>query len=608
MNSFKKLFVVITLFVFCAEPVAYNASSIILLQSELNNSEVESEQSELKVSEETAAKETEEISDQKEIKNVKASNEILGLSAIAIKQGDSYDLAQGVTVNGVAWSKLTGAEIKYGSSVITNTSTLPVGQNNLWYSYNGSRTQRVVTVKAKDVAPATAPTISGIDNKTIAMKSNFDAKSGVTAKASNGTDLTNSIIVTGTTVDTNYGNRDYTLTYKVTDTVSNLTTTKTRKIHVNNYLNLKASDGTLYREFYEGKVLTSRYYYYGTKYDNNKKKEVRSYYANGNLKTIYKYNTSGYYTEIRSYTDKKVITDYKAYDGKGFKTADYNYHPNGKHKAKYAYYKTGTYKYSRNNYNTSGVLTTSSRYYRSGGKAQYIKEYYSNGKVKRARYYNNKGKYTRIDTWNSKGSRTDYKKYDGKGHKTADYNYYSNGKVKTKYFYYTNGKYKEIREYYSDGKTKRVRKYNSSGKRTYNKTYKSTTKATDSKQSTNPEEEVLSIVNAERKKAGIAPLKLDPQLTEIAYLKSKDMGDKNYLSHYSPTYGWPNEMADQYNISYVTIGENIAAGQPTPALVMKDWMNSPGHRENILTAEYGKIGIGVYEKNGVKFWTQIFTD
>lgn len=120
-------------------------------------------------------------------------------------------------------------------------------------------------------------------------------------------------------------------------------------------------------------------------------------------------------------------------------------------------------------------------------------------------------------------------------------------------------------------------------------------------------EAVLSLVNAERQKQGLSSLKLSEKLTAVANEKSRDMAVNNYFSHTSQIYGTPFQMLQQYGIRYRTAGENIAAGQKTPEEVMSSWLNSSGHRANILNSSYTEIGIGYYEggKYGT-YWTEIF--
>ena len=106
------------------------------------------------------------------------------------------------------------------------------------------------------------------------------------------------------------------------------------------------------------------------------------------------------------------------------------------------------------------------------------------------------------------------------------------------------------------------------------------------------EEQVLVLVNQERSKAGLKPLQMDWELQRVARTKSCDMAQKGYFSHQSPTYGSPFDMMRQFGISFKTAGENIAEGQRTPSEVMQAWMNSQGHRENILKPDYTHIGVG----------------
>lgn len=120
-------------------------------------------------------------------------------------------------------------------------------------------------------------------------------------------------------------------------------------------------------------------------------------------------------------------------------------------------------------------------------------------------------------------------------------------------------------------------------------------------------QQVLNLVNKERAKVGVQPLTLSEKLTSIANTKAKDMADKNYFSHTSPTYGSPFDMLKQFGVSYSYAGENIAAGQKTPEEVMNSWMNSSGHKANILNKNYTQLGVG-YVKGGQygTEWVQLF--
>ena len=120
-------------------------------------------------------------------------------------------------------------------------------------------------------------------------------------------------------------------------------------------------------------------------------------------------------------------------------------------------------------------------------------------------------------------------------------------------------------------------------------------------------EAILKLVNQERRKAGVPDLKLSDKLTQIAYTKAKDMADKNYFSHDSPTYGSPFDMLKHFGVSYSYAGENIAAGQKSAEEVMNSWMNSSGHKANILNKNYTELGVGFYRggQYGTE-WVQLF--
>ncbi|HAG08729.1 MAG TPA: sporulation protein [Desulfotomaculum sp.] len=121
------------------------------------------------------------------------------------------------------------------------------------------------------------------------------------------------------------------------------------------------------------------------------------------------------------------------------------------------------------------------------------------------------------------------------------------------------------------------------------------------------EQKMINLVNAQRAKYGLAPLKVNPDLTRVARLKAQDMLENNYFSHTSPTYGSPFNMLRQFNISYSTAAENLA-GAPTVEMAHESLMNSPGHRANILNPNLTDIGIGVVS-GGIygKIFVQMFT-
>ena len=127
---------------------------------------------------------------------------------------------------------------------------------------------------------------------------------------------------------------------------------------------------------------------------------------------------------------------------------------------------------------------------------------------------------------------------------------------------------------------------------------------TTDKDVTEYEKEVVRLVNIERSKNGLSPLTYDWELSRVARYKSQDMKDNNYFSHTSPTYGSPFQMMKSFGISYKTAGENIAKGYKTPGAVVNGWMNSSGHRGNILNPSFTRIGVG-YVNDG-HYWTQMF--
>lgn len=118
------------------------------------------------------------------------------------------------------------------------------------------------------------------------------------------------------------------------------------------------------------------------------------------------------------------------------------------------------------------------------------------------------------------------------------------------------------------------------------------------------EAEVVRLVNQRRAEHGLKPLTQDWQLSRVARYKSQDMNDLGYFSHTSPTYGSPFQMMKSFGISYRTAGENIAKGYASPEAVVNAWMNSPGHRANILNSTYTHIGVGFVSSGN--YWTQMF--
>lgn len=131
-----------------------------------------------------------------------------------------------------------------------------------------------------------------------------------------------------------------------------------------------------------------------------------------------------------------------------------------------------------------------------------------------------------------------------------------------------------------------------------------TTEQNQSSELSQFEQEVVELTNQERAKQGLSPLKIDTELSKVAREKSRDMASNGYFDHNSPSYGSPFDMMKQFGISYSTAGENIAKGQRTPEEVVNAWMNSEGHRANIMNANFTHIGVGYVEQGN--HWTQQF--
>jgi uncharacterized protein YkwD len=117
-------------------------------------------------------------------------------------------------------------------------------------------------------------------------------------------------------------------------------------------------------------------------------------------------------------------------------------------------------------------------------------------------------------------------------------------------------------------------------------------------------QQVLALVNKERSRYKLKLLVLDKDLTEVAQLHAQDMARRDYFSHKNPEGKSGGDRITNAGIPWHTWGENIANSYKTPEEVMQGWMNSKGHRANILGADFGRIGIGFYEY----YWVQNFTD
>lgn len=119
--------------------------------------------------------------------------------------------------------------------------------------------------------------------------------------------------------------------------------------------------------------------------------------------------------------------------------------------------------------------------------------------------------------------------------------------------------------------------------------------------------EVLELVNEERSKYSLPSLTYSKELESVAYAHSKDMSENNYFSHTDLSGKSPFDRLSESNISYRAAAENIAAGQKTPEEVMNSWMNSSGHRANILNSSVTEMAVGIYEGSNYRiYWTQMF--
>lgn len=129
-------------------------------------------------------------------------------------------------------------------------------------------------------------------------------------------------------------------------------------------------------------------------------------------------------------------------------------------------------------------------------------------------------------------------------------------------------------------------------------------KATQSGDISEIEQQVIELTNVERRNNGLADLQADTALSNVAREKSNDMQTNNYFSHTSPTYGSPFDMIRDFDVSYNSAGENIAQGQRSAEEVVQAWMDSEGHRANIMNGDFTHIGVGYIEEG--HYWTQMF--
>ncbi|MEU8845322.1 sigma-70 family RNA polymerase sigma factor [Streptomyces sp. NPDC048564] len=118
--------------------------------------------------------------------------------------------------------------------------------------------------------------------------------------------------------------------------------------------------------------------------------------------------------------------------------------------------------------------------------------------------------------------------------------------------------------------------------------------------------QVVALVNKERSAAGCGPLSEDSKLNQAALRHSEDMDARDFFDHTNPDGADPGQRVTAAGYTWSTYGENIAQGQQTPEAVMESWMNSPGHRANILNCSFKDIGVGIHRASGGPWWTQVF--
>ena len=149
---------------------------------------------------------------------------------------------------------------------------------------------------------------------------------------------------------------------------------------------------------------------------------------------------------------------------------------------------------------------------------------------------------------------------------------------------------------------------NSSGNTSSNtgNTSNSNNSSSASSNLTSDELETFNLINQQRANNGLSALKIDNELQRVARIKAQDMVNNNYFDHTSPTYGTPFNMLKNFGISYKSAGENIAGNSSNSAAVTA-WMNSSGHRANILNSSYNYTGLAVVSspKYG-KIYVQMF--
>ncbi|MFJ4678007.1 sigma-70 family RNA polymerase sigma factor [Kitasatospora sp. NPDC088783] len=130
--------------------------------------------------------------------------------------------------------------------------------------------------------------------------------------------------------------------------------------------------------------------------------------------------------------------------------------------------------------------------------------------------------------------------------------------------------------------------------------------ASAAKRSTDLAQQVVDLVNTQRAQAGCGPVRANAKLATAALRHSEDMAARNFFDHTNPDGAGPQQRIDAVGYAWSGWGENIARGQKDAAAVMESWMNSPGHRANILNCKFTELGVGVHLGTGGPWWTQDF--
>ncbi|MFJ5881590.1 sigma-70 family RNA polymerase sigma factor [Kitasatospora cineracea] len=130
--------------------------------------------------------------------------------------------------------------------------------------------------------------------------------------------------------------------------------------------------------------------------------------------------------------------------------------------------------------------------------------------------------------------------------------------------------------------------------------------ATAAKRSADLAQQVVDLVNSQRSQAGCGPVRSNAKLALAAQRHSEDMAARNFFDHTNPDGAGPQQRIDAAGYAWSGWGENIARGQKDAAAVMDSWMNSPGHRANILNCKFTELGVGIHLGSGGPWWTQDF--